>query len=148
MKRGIAVGAVLSALLTAAGCGGPPLLEAERRGERAAVPLELKLVRITSAGLVPAEVRLRGGGGGVAFLNDTRDALVAVRVPGRGAAGLRCLFTTCFAGSPDGGALTKDPLLPGQVATLCLHEAGAIGFEVVGAGPAALRGRLDVEQAP
>jgi hypothetical protein len=125
-----------------AGCGAPQFYEARR--EREVEPVEVRLVRITAEGLVPDEpIRLTQNEGGVAFLNDTRDRVVSVLIPGRALPALRCAYTQGFS-SDEGATFTSTPLSPGASASLCVHDAGTIAFEVHGVSDAPLHGTLDV----
>lgn len=123
-------GTLLGLCLLAAGCGGPALLvDADR--DLGVAPLEVRLVRVTEAGLVPdAPIELRNNEGGVVFVNDTADRAVAVVVSGA-LCRLGCSFTDGFVA--DGAATYTDrPLDPGAAASLCVHLAGTFAFEVHG----------------
>lgn len=130
------------ALPLAAGCGAPLLYEG--RADLAVEPLEVRLLRITADRLEPAgPIRLRAGEGGLAFLNDTRDRVVAVVLPAHALPGLRCTYTQGF--EADGEAtFTARPLAPGGSASLCFHAAGTFPVEVHGVGDAPVRTVVEV----
>jgi hypothetical protein len=121
---------VLGLCLLAAGCGGAPLLiEGDR--DLGVAPLEVKLVRMTSAGLLPsAAIELMKNEGGVVFVNDTPDRVVAVVISGV-LCHLGCSFTQDFA-ADDAATFTARPLDPGAAASRCVHRAGTFSFEVHG----------------
>lgn len=124
----------------AAACGGEPLLY-EGVGDRAAHPLDVRLVRITAGGLVPSAPVVLAELGGVAFLNDTTAAQAAVLFPDVALRGLRCTYTQGFVS--DGVAtFTRRPIPPGGVVSVCIHDVGVHAFEVSGVGPRVLRGTV------
>lgn len=127
----------------AAGCG-PQLLDADER-DLGAAPLEVRLCRITSAGLVPRSVPLVQDGSSVVFVNDTPDRVVAVVVSGT-LCKIGCSFTDGFE-ADDLATFTRRPLDPGAAASLCVHDAGQFRFVVEGPGAAPLEGVLDVRSA-
>jgi len=124
---------------------GPQLLDDDLQ-DLGAAPLEVRLCRITPAGLVPRSVPLVQDGSSVMFVNDTSDRVVAVVVSGT-LCHLGCSFTDGF--QADGGAtFTRRPLDPGAAASLCVHDAGRFTFTIEGPGGAPLEGVLDIRPAP
>ncbi len=137
----------LAGALAAAGCSDVPLLY-EGRGDLEVEPLEVRLIRVTDTGLEPpATIRLTEDDGGLAFINDTHDRPISVVFPDHAIGHIRCSYTKGF--DTDGrSTFTLRPLPPGGVASICLHAAGRIAFEVHGAGPAPFKGALELTPAP
>ncbi len=131
-------------LLVVLGAGCTPLLYEGQR-DLAIEPVSMRLVRITEAGLVPpGPFDLREGEASIGFLNDTRDETVAVVISGHVLPALRCSYTNRF--ESDAKDTFSTPLLPGAVASLCLHTDGDIPFAVRGLAGGPARGLLRVRR--
>jgi hypothetical protein len=129
-------------LLSVSGCSS---LLYEGTADLEVEPIEVRLIRITPTGLVPAApISLTENEGGVAFVNECLDRPVTVVFPDHVLPVLRCAYTNGFE-SVGKDTTTPIPLSAGGgLASLCFHKNGAFPFEVRGVGPTPLRSRVDV----
>lgn len=135
-----ALASLLTLLLL--GCATPQDAGDPREGPAASsYSSRFGAVRLTPEGPRPAIVELSGDAGGVAFVNDTRSDVYAIRFTGATLPDAESAYARDFE-TVGRVTLTSAPLGPGEVASVYLRGPGTYAFEVCESGRGAYRGEL------
>ena len=134
---------LLSLLVLLAGCVTPATVRVD---DPAPVTYSSRFgtVRLTEGGPQPALVVLDGQAGGVAFVNDTRDEVYAIRFVGPALPDADSAYARDFR-TVGRVTFTPSPLRPGEGASVYLYGPGTYAFEVCESGRSAYRGQLRLE---